>query len=354
MYSAVNRENRCVNCILPDSFAGITFDEDGVCNFCSSYEKIMPLGEKKLWNILSRKNGGSYDCVIQLSGGKDSTYVLYYAVKKLGLKVIAVNYDSGFQSEMAMRNMKRTCAVLNVPLVIHKADFGKRVQILKKVFNIANIVGIPIGSCANCSDGIRAASRYVARLHGVRTILSGQTDFERFPHNPITGGRYILTKLSKCNPFKVLPHLIQCGGLMAMERARLNMPAWKKGYLSGNTSNIKTVYLFDYIPWTCMQPDTIGLLAKEVGWEYPGDRADRFDCLLHPFLCYKWFYETGISWDGYLYSVLIRMGTMSRDDALTRERILVRNLQQNCHELIKLPEFNGVTLDWLRNQFNPD
>lgn len=343
----MSKENRCINCILPDSFTGITFNENRVCSFCSSYEEIPPLGEKELRNILCRQENRSYDCVIPLSGGKDSTYVLYYAVKELGLKVIAANYDSGFQSELSIRNMKRACEILNVPLVIHKAGFRKRVEIVKEVFNIANIVGIPIGICANCHNGIRAASTYAAKLHGVRAILSGTTQFERFGDNPITGGRYILRKLTKCNLLRLLPHLIRCGGLIAMERARLNMPLWDRGHLSRDTSNMKTLYLFDYIPWACMHTDIVGLLAREVGWEYPSERVDRFDCLLHPFLNYKWFYETGISLDGYLYSDMIRMGGMSREDALTREEIIERELRQACRELIKLPEFDGIRLDWL-------
>jgi len=333
---------------LPESFPGITFDEQGVCNFCSSHQTIAPLGEEKLLDILSNRKGTIYDCVVPLSGGKDSTYVLYYAVKELGLRAIGVNYDSGFQSEMSVRNIKRACEILDVPLVIHRADFHRRVEILKEIFNIANIVGLPIGVCANCHNGIRAASRYAAKLHGVRTVLSGTTQFERFGHNPITGRKYLLRKLTKCNLPRLLPHLIRCAGLIARERVRLDKPTWGRPYLSGDKGDVETVYLFDYIPWDCMHTEIVGLLGKELEWEYPGDRVDRFDCFLHPFLNYKWFVESGISLDGYLYSNMIRMGAISREDALTREEGIERELRQDCSELIKLHEFNGVTLDWLR------
>jgi hypothetical protein len=344
----VDNAKRCAMCILPESFPGITFNEKGICNLCSSYEKIIPLGENKLVEILNRQKSKSYDCVIPVSGGKDSTYVLYYAVKKLGLKVICVNYDSGFQSKLAMRNMKRAVEILDVPFVIYKADFQQRVKIVKGILNLAKNVGIPIGICANCENGIHSASMSVAKLHGIRTIISGTTQFERFGANPLTGSKYSVRRLAKCSLPKFLPSLMRVSVLIGLERVRLGRPMWDRRYFFGDKANVKTVYLYDYIPWACMHKDIVGLLAKEVGWEYAKERVDRFDCLLHPFLNYKWFHEAGISLDGYLYSDMVRMGGMSREDALGREQIIESKLQEDCSELIKLPEFNDVALDWLR------
>jgi len=344
----MDNEKRCAICILPESFPGITFNENGICNFCSSYETISPLGENKLVDLLDKQRSKSYDCVVPLSGGKDSTFVLYYAVKRLGLKVICVNYDSGFQSKLAMTNMKRACEILNVPLVINKADFQERVKILRGILEIAKTVGIPIGICANCHNGIRSAAMCVAKLHGVKTIMSGTTQFERFGVNPITGGKFLARKLTRCSLPKILPSLIRVSVLIGLERIRLGMPIWDRRLSFGDGGNVKTVYLYEYIPWACMHEDIVGLLAKEVEWEHSEERVDRFDCLLHPFLNYKWFHEAGISLDGYLYSDMVRMGRMSRKDALGREQIIERKLQEDCSELIRLPEFSGVSLDWLR------
>ena len=74
----------CKHCILPKEYPDIHFNEDGVCNYCQNYKQTNSLGEKALKEILnSKRNQNSpYDCVVPISGGKDSVFILYYAVKK--------------------------------------------------------------------------------------------------------------------------------------------------------------------------------------------------------------------------------------------------------------------------------
>ena len=84
---------RCKRCIMPAEYPGITFDSGGVCNHCVQSNadigknKADQLGRDELIELVrSAGRNGQYDCVIPLSGGKDSTYVLYHAVKELGLE----------------------------------------------------------------------------------------------------------------------------------------------------------------------------------------------------------------------------------------------------------------------------
>ena len=79
----------CQRCILPDSYHGIHFDENGVCNICNYYDKKWgqkddQKSEAELDRIIEhyRARKGRYDCIVPLSGAKDSTYVLYYLKKK--------------------------------------------------------------------------------------------------------------------------------------------------------------------------------------------------------------------------------------------------------------------------------
>jgi hypothetical protein len=244
--------------------------------------------------------------------------------------------------------MERACEILGVPLVIYKADYQERVKIVKRILTIAKTVGIPIGICANCHNGIRGASTKLAKLHGVKAILSGTTHYERFGINPVTGRKYLMQRFGQCKIHKILPILVRVSILIGQERIRHDMPIVNGRHFFGDKAKVKTLYLYDYIPWACMNENIVELLGQEVGWAHSKERVDRFDCLLHPFLNYKWFHETGISLDGYLYSDMIRIKAMSREDALGREQNIERALREDCFELIKVREFNDVELDWLR------
>jgi len=119
---------RCVKCISDSTCPGIKFDQFGVCNFCylhDKWTKIYPNDEKGqiavnkiIEKIKRKKNKGSkYDCVIGVSGGRDSTYLLYLAVKKYGLNPLAVHFNDGFDNPVAGENMLKAIKKLNVDLL---------------------------------------------------------------------------------------------------------------------------------------------------------------------------------------------------------------------------------------------
>ena len=130
----------CTKCIIPDSFVGIAF-EAGRCSFCrdaglTSFFNQPPAGKEKLQALLnSSKAGNGYDCVVPLSGGKDSSYILYYLVKILGLRPLAVHYDSGFRASASLANIKNVTEKLSVELVTHRATPSHRRLIRQALLN---------------------------------------------------------------------------------------------------------------------------------------------------------------------------------------------------------------------------
>jgi len=119
----------CKRCIFDESIPSISFDDEGICNYCRQYDETAKKelfskeeGEKRLRKIIreikKRGEGKKYDCLIGLSGGVDSSYVAYL-VKQFGLRPLAVHLDNGWNSELSAQNIKSIVEKLNIDLYTH-------------------------------------------------------------------------------------------------------------------------------------------------------------------------------------------------------------------------------------------
>ena len=104
----------CNNCVLNTSITKLTFDENGICNFCNFYKnEVLPILEKcqtegeieKIVSKIKKDRRGKYDCLIGLSGGVDSSYVALL-IKNLGLNALAFHVDNGWNSDISVKNIK--------------------------------------------------------------------------------------------------------------------------------------------------------------------------------------------------------------------------------------------------------
>lgn len=125
---------RCTRCILPETMPFISFDEQGVCNYCRSYEPMRVAGKEAALAALAphRSKDGAPDCLVMLSGGRDSCYGLHYAVTELGLNPIAYTYDWGMVTDIARRNAARLCGALGVEHIIVAADIAWKRRNVRK------------------------------------------------------------------------------------------------------------------------------------------------------------------------------------------------------------------------------
>ncbi len=134
----------CSNCILPETFPGIHFNDEGLCNFCQRFEgKADKLVEDKkkyeqkfieLVSGLRKEAGRSYDLLMAYSGGKDSTYTMFLLKKKYNLRVLAFSFDNGFISDTSQKNIKDVTDLLGIDLI----TFRPKWHILKKIFSYAS------------------------------------------------------------------------------------------------------------------------------------------------------------------------------------------------------------------------
>jgi glucosamine--fructose-6-phosphate aminotransferase (isomerizing) len=119
---------RCTRCILPETMPYISFDAQGVCNYCKHYKprnKPRPIEDLLALVEPYRRNEGD-ECIVPFSGGRDSCYGLHLIVKELKLKPITYTYDWGMVTDLGRRNISRMSAELGVENIIVADDIAKK------------------------------------------------------------------------------------------------------------------------------------------------------------------------------------------------------------------------------------
>ena len=339
---------RCARCLLPDAYPDVSFDGEGVCNHCREYVKPQPLGEERLLQKIRSRKGADYDCVLGISGGKDSCYVAYLAKKKYGLRALAVSYDFPFMVDLARQNTKTVCDNLGLELLVIRSSNDLEYDLLRNHLTSLAATGTTWGQCMFCHYGIKAILHETAQSKGVPFILSGVTDSEVWwePGNRTR----ILAKRLKDVPLvdKARFGLYQC-------RAYLNLVDQRRQFpIAGNSSfNVykraesptdgpETIRVFEYVEWD--QTSIEKTLKEELGWQQPDAPLSwRYDCILEPLLDYTYKREFGISSAGLYLCSLIRSGRMSREEGLRHlehiedQERLDAGLK-NVLEFLKIPE----------------
>src|SRR5437763_716652 len=123
---------RCTRCLYDESVPSITFDENGVCNYCHTHDSLAaeyPVGadgQARLQKIADQirhdGRGKQYDVVVGVSGGCDSSYLLYLTKHVLGLRPLAVHFDNTWNSTTAVANIQRVLKALDVDLYTYVVD----------------------------------------------------------------------------------------------------------------------------------------------------------------------------------------------------------------------------------------
>ncbi len=128
---------RCTKCVLPETYPGIKFDDEGVCNFCLSFrgvERLKKSMEKyrgKFDRLLEKKKRkGGYDAIMAFSGGKDSTYTMAVLKREYDMSILALTMDNGFISPQSLENSRNVVEGLGIDHIIYKP----RMDLLSQLF----------------------------------------------------------------------------------------------------------------------------------------------------------------------------------------------------------------------------
>ncbi|NQY11955.1 MAG: N-acetyl sugar amidotransferase [Flavobacteriales bacterium] len=170
----------CTKCVLgkaDDPF--ITFDQQGVCNHCYAFDevsrkRVIPKEHQKaeLQKIVDQikkdGKGKTYDCIIGVSGGVDSTYIAYLT-KDLGLRPLAVHLDNGWNSDISVKNIASCLDKLSIDLLTHVINW-EEFRDLQVSYLRASVVDIE----QLTDHAIFAVLLKLAGKHGIKHIVNGQ------------------------------------------------------------------------------------------------------------------------------------------------------------------------------------
>ncbi len=301
----ITPERVCSRCILDTTVPDIRFDTDGVCNYCKIHdelEKAHPLteeGERNFQSLINKikeeGKGKEYDCVVGVSGGRDSTYTLYVAVE-MGLRPLAVHFDNGWNSDLAVSNIKNVTDKLGVDLYTHVADW-EEFKDLQISFLKASVSDAEVPT----DYAILSVLYKVAHENGINYIFNGHS-FRTEGVAPIgwtyMDGRYIRTIQRQ---FGTLP----LTSFPIMSLTDLLYYTFVK--------RIQVINVPEYIEY---EHEKVGrILESQVGWKYYGGH--------HHESLYTVFFQSyylpqkfDIDKRKLEYSALIRSGQMTRESAL--------------------------------------
>jgi N-acetyl sugar amidotransferase len=298
----------CHNCISDTTIPGIEFDDTGVCNYCHEFEERnnnYPLneeGEKRLQSILrdviERGKGHEYDCVIGASGGTDSTYCLYLA-KQWGLRPLAVHFDNGWNTNVAVSNIKRATDKLGIDLFTHVVDWEEF-----KDLQVAFLKASVPDADAPTDVAIQSVLYDVAIKEKIRYIINGsnfRTEGNQPPAWGYGDGKYISSVYRKYGKNKKIRHT---------PNHTLSDIVYYH-FIKG-LKFIKPLYYIDYQKAKAME-----VLKNELGWEYYGGHhyENIYTRFVHGYYLPAKF---GIDKRKIEFSALIRSRQMTREDALNR------------------------------------
>ncbi len=312
---------RCTRCVIPETHETIVFDAEGVCNICRQHEYKQTAidweaRKKELDDLISAYRGKyEYDCIVPFSGGKDSTWTLYYLVKEYGLKLLVVRFDHGFLRPKVLENTVLTIRKLGV-------DFHHFTPNWKVVQKLMLQSFLEKGDfCWHCHTGIFAYPMWVAIRYNVPLVFWGEPSAEYTSYYSYDQPEEVDEK--RFNRFVNLGITAQDmyvrleGKVDERDLKPFTYPPLKELRKIG----YRSVCLGSFIPWDVKKQAKI--IQKELGWKGdevenvpPGYEYEKIECYLQGVRDYIKYIKRGYTRPSHLCSIDIRNGRMNRAEAL--------------------------------------
>ncbi len=300
----------CTNCGLPSNFPDSTFDKNQVCNLCNSFESYQDKASEyfKTENELkatlkaAANSEKKYDCMMLLSGGKDSSYALGQLVD-LGLKVLAFTLDNGYISEEAKANVRRIVKDLNVDHIFGQTEAMNAIFVdsLKQFNNV----------CNGCFKVLYTLSTQVALEKGIPYIVTG-----------LSRGQFFETRLTEelfrkdDVDFQKIDDII-LNARKAYHRIDDAVAHYLDTEMFASDDVFEKVQFLDFYRYCDVSMDEMmEYLNTHLPWIRPSDTGRSTNCLINQVGIFVHKKKKGFSNYAFPYSWDVRLGHKNRDAAI--------------------------------------
>lgn len=326
----------CKRCCLPETVEGIAFDEMGVCQACQSSEHKMHINWQEREVILREtlenfksKSGDNYDCIVPISGGKDSAFQLHVIIKVYGLKPLAVTHSHGWYSETGKYNLENILRRLNVDHIM----FTPNPDLIRRMSRRS--LGMIGDACWHCHAGIGAFPLHIAVKFNIPLIIWGESVAEtsgRATHlDPIRFDREYLMR----NSIKVGPDRMAYEYLTDKDLYLYNLPTAEELERVGVTG----IFLGNYIFWD--EEKQTEFLVSEYDWredhvEGTYKRYKSVECKMPGVHDYTKFLKRGYGRGTDHASNDVRVGLMTQEEGFELAKAIDTEKPKMLDEYLKL------------------
>lgn len=326
MANTPNEIKYCSRCVIPETAESLFLDEAGVCSVCHQIKKkdseLDWVGRKNDLHRLvdSYKDKYDYDCLVPFSGGKDSTFTLWYIVKKLKLKPLVVRFDHGFLRPKVLENTERTIKRLGVDQIHFTPNWN---VVRKLMFESLVRRG---DFCWHCHTGIFAYPMWVAIRQNIPLIFWGEpgaeySSFADYDELEEVDDRFFQRRvnlgINAEDMLEMLDNTISDFPVTKRDLLPFTYPPVSELRRIG----IKSVYLGSYIPWDVRKQ--VAIIKDDLGWE--GDWVEgipldydyeKIECFMQGVRDYIKFLKRGFGRTAHLASIDIRNGRLTRSEGI--------------------------------------
>jgi glucosamine--fructose-6-phosphate aminotransferase (isomerizing) len=313
---------RCKKCILPITFPGIEFDQNGICSLCRDSMKNIGKNQNDIQDLIDKCGDR---VLVPLSGGRDSSFALHYIVKELNIPAIAYTYDWGLISNVARENISRMCGTLGVEHILIAADIRRKRKNVKSNLlawlDKPNIGMIPI-LMAGDKQFLTLAEK-VRRENKLAVSVFAMNSFERTlfksayagaPLNEDSKRSHGITRLGQLRMLKYY------GSKILANRKYWNQSLLDSltGFFSFYFVKPNYIQLFDFIDWN--EDEIMNVLSRDYGWEADATAHNswRMGDATSGFYNYLYLKFGGFTENDTFRSNQIRSGAISRSVALRK------------------------------------